>query len=301
MSFSASGSKNVYRAVIPAAGLGTRLRPLSNAFPKELLPVGRKPVLAYIMEELRAAGISDVLFIVSEAKPQIRGYFGDTYRGETGDLDLIRCSYVFQVEQRGLGDAIGLARAWAQGEPFVVAFGDCIIESEQSISPLQRLVQSFSDNGAVGATLVEEVAPELVTRYGIVAPVEQSELGADTNGSMLLKDIVEKPAIDDAPSRFAVAARWVLSSDVFEYLERGVRDSRGEVNLTDAVRMMARDKGGLWAVKLKSNEARRDIGNFGSFFNAFVRAALRDSEYGAAVARTVREELERIACGTESA
>ena len=123
--------------MIPAAGLGTRLRPLTNAFPKELLPIGRRPVLAHIAAELRSAGITDALFIVSEQKPQIRAYFGDVYEGEGADdaeaLPALRCSYVIQPSQRGLGDALLYAEEWAAGMPFAVAFGDCMMDAPDRI------------------------------------------------------------------------------------------------------------------------------------------------------------------------
>jgi len=286
----ANPSHRVTRAVIPAAGLGTRLRPLTYAFPKELLPVGRKPVLDHIVGELRSAGITRALFIVSEAKPQIRGYFGDVYGDASDGLSPIECSYVFQNEQKGLGHALSLSREWTAGDPFVVAFGDCIIETHHDVSPLQRLLETHQINASSATTLVETVPEERVSRYGIVAPVRKE---SDDTYDIELNDIVEKPSPELAPSRLAVAARWVLENEIFEFLDRGQLDERGEVNLTDAVRMLKRAGGNLWAVRLRPDEARRDIGNFGSFFDAFVRAALRDEEFGASVQRTFEEELER--------
>ena len=277
------------QAVVPAAGLGTRLRPLTNTFPKEMLPIGRLPVLAHVVQELREAGITRALFVVSEAKPQIRGYFGDTFTGDNNKLPPLECSYNLQLEQRGLGHAIGLAREWTEGEPFAVAFGDCIIESTQVISPLQRLIALHTSSGSCATTLVEAVAPERVSRYGIVQPKAKYANELDLE----LDDIIEKPQVEEAPSNLAVAARWVLDPGIFDVLDRTELDSRGEINLTDAVRSMKLAGGALWATKLRQDEARRDIGNFGSFFDAFVLAAMRDTEYGLSVRKTVQEELER--------
>lgn len=286
-----NGSKSrVERAVIPAAGLGTRLRPLTYAFPKELLPVGRLPVLAHVIAELRLAGVTRALFIVSKAKPQIRSYFGDSYAEDDGDLPPLECSYIVQHEQRGLGHAISLARDWAADSTFIVAFGDCIIESNHSISPLQRLVDLHCRRASSATTLVEEVAADRVSSYGIVRPAQCNSRPGESD--MELLDIVEKPKPEDAPSRLAVAARWVLEPAIFDFLDAEEIDSRGEINLTDAVRKLKQAGGGLWATKLANNEARRDIGNFGTFFDAFVRAAIRDGEYGAFAIRAAQEELQ---------
>jgi UTP--glucose-1-phosphate uridylyltransferase len=282
-------SRSVECAVIPAAGLGTRLRPLTYAFPKEMLPVGRLPVLAHVAAEIRRASVTHALFIVSEAKPQIRAYFGDEYSVEGDTLPPLRCSYVIQQEQRGLGHAISLARDWTAGRTFIVAFGDCIIDSPYYIAPIQRLIDIHCRHSSSATTLVEEVAADRVSRYGIVSPACAEGLANALE--MELRDIVEKPKLEDAPSRYAVAARWVLDPAIFNYLDTAEIDSRGEINLTDAVRKLKLAGAGLWAAKLAANEARRDIGNFGTFFDAFVRAAMRDEEYGAFAIRAAQEEL----------
>ncbi len=283
-----SSLQRVTRAVVPAAGLGTRLRPLTYAFPKELLPVGRKPVLGYVMEELAGAGITDVLFIVSDAKPQIRGYFGEHFQPEA-NLSELNCSYIVQEEQKGLGHAIALARHWCGNEAFAVAFGDCIVDTTRETTPLQRMVQAHVYGKSSATTLVETVPLERVSRYGIVAPEPGANL--ESGDAIKLADIVEKPSPEAAPSRMAVAARWVLNASIFEYLNRGALDERGEINLTDAVRMQMRDGGLAWAAPLLAGEARRDIGNFGSFFSAFIRAAVSDPEYGDLAASAAREAL----------
>ena len=281
-------AQNLRRAVLPAAGLGTRLRPLTQAFPKELLPVGRKPVLAHIATELLGAGIDRALFVVSERKPQIRGFFGEVYEDDvTGRL--LHCSYVVQEEQRGLGDALLCAADWTAGEPFVVAFGDCMIEASDPSEPLRRLLATHQGQGSDATVLTEQVALEKVVRYGVLAPAEaQPDRPTEP---FALKDIVEKPAPQDAPSRNVVAARWILAPAIFELLRRTPLDSRGELNLTDAVRTLKQEGGSLWAVPLRPGEFRRDIGNFETFYAAFIRAALNDPEFGPSARRVAQEVL----------
>lgn len=309
----------VHKAVIPAAGLGTRLRPLTYAFPKELLPVGREPVLSHIVTELREAGITEALFIVSESKPQIRQFFGDIYTGNRGDLPPLHCSYTMQVEQHGLGDALLYSESWVGADPFVVAFGDCIMEGrEGEPSPLQRLVATHVGQQAEATVLVELVDRAKVSRYGIVAPRPDDLLwGAKadsvshpgSSGSLLIEespvdpfpmaDIVEKPSVESAPSRLAVAARWIVTPALFPYLRAASLDARGERNMTDGVRALLAHgaatgdgaRTGGWAVPLRPGEARRDIGNFESFFAQFVRSALRDPEFGESIRLLVEREL----------
>jgi UTP--glucose-1-phosphate uridylyltransferase len=280
-----AASQPVNRAVIPAAGLGTRLRPLTQAFPKELLPLGREPVLAHIVAELRAVGITEALFVVSERKPQIRAYFGDRY-GEDSSLPPLRCDYVLQPEPRGSGDAVLRARDWAGTHPFVVAFGDCLIDSQPSGQPLRRLIELFSLKRAQAAVLVEAVARERVSRYGVVAPQEPRD--AEGMAPFALSGIVEKPRVEEAPSRLVVAARWVLDASIFPALAHARPDPRGEISIPDAVRETIREGARVWAAPLQPGEARRDIGSLESYLAEFVRVALRDPDYGAS-ARKVAE------------
>ena len=304
----------IIKAVIPAAGLGTRLRPLTRAFPKELLPVGREPVLSYIATELREAGITQALFVVSDGKPQIRQFFGETYEGERPDLPPLHCAYVTQTEQRGSGDALLYAQEWVGDASFVVAFGDCIIEAKAKgertkdeasahpspfnlhsssfdASPLQRLIAAHGAQSSEATVLVEAVERTKVSRYGVVAPL--TAVGETPNTPFALADIVEKPTLETAPSRLVVAARWALQPSIFPVLRQTALDARGERNITDAVRVLLQSGSSGWAVPLLPGEARRDIGNLESYFAQFVRAALRDAEFGAAARKVAQEELGR--------
>ena len=272
-------------AVIPAAGYGTRLRPLTDAIPKELLPIGRKTVLHYVLAELQNSGIERVLFVVSERKPQIRACFGDTFAGDA-DLPPIHCDYALQTAMRGSGDAVKLAEEWTAGESFVVAFGDCFIEAEnEGAAHLRRLMETHTRQNAASTVLVEAIDREKVSRYGVVAPLEcLPEIATEP---FALRDLVEKPKVEDAPSNLVVAARFALSPQIFHALKRSENDPRGEQNLPDAMRLLLREGGATWAVPLRPTEARRDIGSFDTFFAAFVRAALQDPEASA----SVREEF----------
>ncbi len=281
---SISHTRQITRAVIPAAGLGTRLKPLSSAIPKEMLPVGRKPVLGYIAEELFGAGIRDVLLIISKQKEQIRSYFGDEFLVPGSDNEILRCHYVYQEQQHGLGDAILHAEEWVDGEPFVVAFGDCIIESPESSGPMRRMIDIFIEQKCGAALICEAVAWEKVSRYGVLSPaIQQAEY---PSSPFAVNDIVEKPSRESAPSNLAVAARYILSPAIFELLHQSGRDIRGELNVTDSVQKMLQNGSPLWAVPLHAGESRKDIGNYESFFNAFIQAALNDPEFGASARRT---------------
>lgn len=281
-------SSSVRKAVIPAAGFGTRLQPFTTYIPKELLPIGRKPVLGYVLEELQHAGISEALFIVSDRKPQIEAFFGDEYQGENTRLPPVRCSYVVQTKQSGSGDAVLYAEEWAENEPFVVAFGDSLIDApEEGSAPLRRLLSAFEQQGAGAGIVVERIAKEKVFRYGVVAPREPREAYTEP---FEIRAIVEKPSVEEAPSDLVIAARFVLRPEIFAILRETPQDRRGELNLPDAICRLGETGAPLWAAPILEGEARRDIGNFETYFANFVRFALRDPEYGASVERVFEAE-----------
>ncbi len=302
-----SNPNAITKAVIPAAGFGTRLQPLTRAIPKELLPIGREPVLAHIAAELREAGITDALFIISARKPQIRAYFGDIYDPDPGDavhLPPLRCHYLEQQEQRGSGDAVLCAEKWVGGDSFVVAFGDSIIESPQPAAPLKRLLAAHRAFGSSASALVEAIDPLQVSRYGVVAPLFSPDRPSSVpkvpkSDPFEIVDIVEKPSVEDAPSNLVVAARWVFSSAIFDALHSVGMDVRGELNIPDPVRKLLRTGHRACAAPLllTGNEARRDIGSYESFFAQFVRAAMQDSECGLAIRAVAAEELARVVQG----
>jgi len=288
----------ITKAVVPAAGAGTRLLPVTKSQPKEMLPVGRKPVVQYVIEEIGRAGLEHVIFVTGRRKVAIENHFDrdpeltrllsgngkahllDTLRFEQNGLSF---SYVRQGEPRGLADAILTARHLVGNEDFVVALGDAIIENRAGEELLAKLICCHQQNAAAATIAVEEVSDAEVSKYGIVTP------GA-TNGSFFrIVDVVEKPSPREAPSRLAIAARYVFSPEIFEVIASVPPRANGEVYLTDCIRdLIGRDLP-VYCVKLPPGTRRHDIGNFGSFFRAFVHFALRDPEFGPALRGLVRE------------
>lgn len=248
-------------AIVPVAGLGTRLLPVTRAIPKELLPVGRLPVLQHVLEELAVAGVRRALLVTSPRKPAIAEHFGDAACG-------LELSYVTQHEQRGLGDALHHGAGFAPG-PVAVALGDCLLGDGRARSDVvARLGAALVAHDAVAAVAVETVTEEAVSRYGIV----------DLDGDNRLRGIVEKPSPAQAPSRLAVAARYVLAPAVFDALQTTPPGRGGEVQLTDALAALIADGHTVVAVRLRDDERRHDVGDPASYARAFCAVARADPE-----------------------
>ena len=262
-------------AIVPAAGLGTRLRPLSDAIPKEMLPVGRALALERIIAELQAAGVGRIVFVVSPQKEAfLRKHFGESF------------GYALQTEMRGLGDAILQARALASGASrLLVALGDAVFE-EPTLGGLTRRVLAADSPIAIA---VQQVPRERLSKYGVVAPAPSAPMNG---GTFKVCDIVEKPAPEDAPSDFAVTARYVLPDTLFETLEKTPPAKNGEVQLTDALQLLLRAGVPGSAVPLLPGETRHDIGGFETYFKAFVTFAMNDPDYGAALRTYLKETLQ---------
>jgi len=254
-----------------------------------MLPVGREPVLARVVAELRAAGVTEILFVISDQKPQIRSFFGDGCPGD-GDVAGVRFDYVVQKQQRGSGDALLCAEEWIGGDRFLVAFGDCLVTSASEGEPVRRLIQTHVRHGATATLLVEAVAPNAVSRYGVVAPA--GAIGSRPIEPFLLSDLVEKPRVDQAPSNLVIAARMALEPSVLTALRRSSLDARGELNIPDAVRPLLRAGAVCCAVPLLPGEMRRDIGSVESYLLEFVRCALNDPGCGDQVRELARRELQ---------
>ncbi len=281
-------------AVIPAAGFGTRLRPLTNTLPKEMLPVGRSLALEQIVAEMQAAGITKIVFVLSPVKePLIRGRFGDT-DPETG----ITFAYVQQAEMRGLGDAILQAEAEVpEDRPFVVALGDAVFEEPWLGGLTRRLVVAAAEADAAVGLTVQRVPRERISKYGVVKPAAGWSQTRSGDTFFRITDIVEKPAPEDAPSDYAATARYVVSPDVFAVLRETRPGKGGEIQFTDAMRsLLAAGRTGV-AVPLQSDEARHDLGGLESYFKAFAAFALADPDHGASL-RSYLEE--RLASGNDS-
>lgn len=291
---------SIRNAVIPVAGLGTRLLPATKSQPKEMLAVGKKPIVQYIVEELHLCGIERVLFVTGRGKASIEDHFDDdpdlirTLR-ETGKEDLlqeleyermgIHFLYTRQRQQRGLGDAVLCAEHFTESEPFVVALGDSIIGRHKPSMIVQRLMQAFEEHNAACAIAVETVPLDQVSMYGIVKPASK-----DADAEVFeITDLIEKPGREEAPSNLAIAGRYVFAPALFDAIKRTGFDHRGEIQLTNAIRLMLQKGMKIVGVRLPADEKRYDIGNFESYFETFVEFALTDPEYGERLRRHVKE------------
>jgi UTP--glucose-1-phosphate uridylyltransferase len=287
-------------AVVPVAGLGTRLLPATKSQPKEMLPVGRKPVVQYVVEELARVGMKRVLFVTGPGKASIENHFDlngeliQTLR-ESGKEDLlaeleyeratVQYFYTRQRQLFGLGHAVACAQSFIGQQPFVVALGDSIIGMHAASDVVQRMIACFREQHAAAVIAFEEVPASDVSQYGIAQPKSDGDV-------FEILDLVEKPAPREAPSNLAIAARYVLTPAIFEALARTRRGKGGEIQLTDAIRAVIRDGGRAWGVRLRTGERRYDIGNFAAYFEAFVAFALADPKYGSALRRRLLDALD---------
>ncbi|MCX7969279.1 MAG: UTP--glucose-1-phosphate uridylyltransferase [Armatimonadetes bacterium] len=287
----------IQKAVVPAAGKGSRLLPATKSQPKEMLPVGRKPVIQYVIEELASANVNNVLIITGRKKRSIEDHFDeDADWGELEDELLpsaaklgVQIFYVRQSQPLGLGHAVSLAQDFTGGEPFIVSLGDSIIWTPRTGSLLQRIMHAHLELKAAATIAVETVPKQHVSRYGIVAPAHLEKTSAGE--AMRLADIVEKPSVEEAPSRFAVAARYIFEPVIYDALRETPPSLGNEIQLTDAIRLLVREGYPVYALALEPDEQRWDIGNFESYFKAFVQVAMMDEECGSEIRKFVKELL----------
>ena len=262
----------IRKAVIPAAGLGTRMLPITKSMPKEMLPVLNRPVIHYVVEEAIKAGIDDILIITGKGKRAIEDYFDrnfelEYYLRERGKLEELRqveeigemvdIYYVRQKKPLGLGDAILYAEKHVNGEPFAVLLGDDIIVSEKpGIGQLMEVYERYKCT-VIG---VEEVKWDEVEKYGIV---NGEALG---DGLYQVRDLVEKPRKEEAPSNIAIVGRYILEPEIFDALKGEKPDSRGEVQLTDGLRALV--KNGKRVIASKISGKRYDVGTIEGWLRA---------------------------------
>ena len=272
----------VRRAVIPAAGLGTRFLPLTKAQPKEMLPVVDKPVIQYVVEEAVLSGIEDILIITGRSKRAIEDHFDACFELEwnlkqKGDRDLfeqteslsnmVDIHYIRQKEQKGLGDAILHAKRHCDCEPFAVLLGDTItIPHEGEKTCTLQMIDAFN-NYQRSIIAVEPVAEEKIKDYGIIDGKELE------NGAYVIQDIVEKPKPSDAPSNLGAIGRYVLTPDIFDLLEDTKPGHGGEVQLTDALRRLDQPIG------LKTKCRRYDIGDKLGWMKSSIELTLDREEF----------------------
>lgn len=261
-------------AVIPAAGLGTRLFPLTYAVPKEMLPLGPKPAIQLVVEELIGAGVQDFVIVIGKKKEAIAEHFmalraTDPVFGEQS----LRINFTSQPHPRGLGDAVLCAEGCCDGD-FVVALGDAVIHGPQFGDLMKRMLQVHQQTGAAATVAAQQVPLADTARYGVIKPGEAGPLD-----SVRVLDLVEKPGPDKAPSTLAICARYVLSSDIFGILRRLPEGHGGEVQLTDALGVLAREQQ-AFAVPLTDDEERWDVGSLAGYGRASVRAWRAHTEFG---------------------
>lgn len=287
--------KRIRKAVIPAAGYGTRFLPVTKAIPKEMIPIVDKPVIQYIVEEAQQSGIEEILIITGHGKRAIEDPFDTNIDLElqlrqqgkdqllhlVQDISSINIHYIRQKHMRGLGDAIRCAESFIDNEPFAVLLGDDVVYNPEQPA-LKQMMDAFS---RLGATMLgcQEVPQELVSRYGIVQ-------GQPTDDDRVVKliDMVEKPAVDEAPSRLAALGRYILTPDIFEILRRVQSGKGGEIQLTDALRLMA-DREAVYAYTFSGRSY--DTGNKLGFLKATVEYALRREDLGEAFREYLRHSL----------
>jgi len=292
----------VTKAVLPVAGLGTRLLPATKSQPKEMLPVASKPVVQYVVEELIEQGIDKFLFITGRKKRSIEDHFDDdpelearlSGKGESniGEMDYAALGvdffYVRQRRAAGNADAVRMAKEFVGSDSFVVAFGDTIVHSDRDPGVVARMVASHEHNQSAATIGVWEVAPEDVVKYGIVQP----EGGRDDGGAeFAIEDIIEKPAVEDAPTRLAVAARYVFTNSIFDAIAKIEPGLGGELWLTDAIRHQIKSQEKVRCVRLTEQEGRYDIGTPSTYYRAFVDFALADGEHGEALKQYLKQKL----------
>jgi len=288
----------VSKAVIPAAGVGTRLLPATKSQPKEMLPVGRKPTIQYVVEEIYAAGIRDILIITSQQKRAIEDHFDYDanlveWLSRSGKplepinhIEMgVQILYTRQSVPKGLADAIGLARSFVGDEDFVVCLGDSIIKSEEPGSLIKRMMDAHDRMNARATIAFEEVDRRDVSKYGIAKPREGLE------DIFWIEDLIEKPSIDKAPSNLAVAARYIFSPQIFDFIDRTPPGKGDEIQITDSIRLMLQSGYPILGVRLADGERRYDIGNFKSYYEAFFDFSLSDPELGETFRRYVLERL----------
>jgi len=270
--------KKIRKAVFPAAGLGTRFLPATKASPKEMLPLVDKPLIQYVVEEAVASGIESIIIVTGRGKTAIEDHFDISFelenllreRGKDALLeqarsvsDLARSSYVRQKEALGLGHAILQARDFVEDEPFAVLLADDIVDAETPALKQMLKVYEEYDAPVLGTMQVEG---EAISRFGVIDAEEVSA------GVYQIRDMVEKPPFQEAPSDLAIIGRYILTPDIFDEIERTERGAGGEIQITDAMRSLLR-KRPFYAVQLEGQ--RHDAGDKLGFLIATVEFALK--------------------------
>lgn len=287
----------VRKAIIPAAGLGTRFLPATKALPKEMLPIVDKPTIQYVVEEAIQSGIEDILIISGRGKRAIEDHFDKSYELEETLLkkekyeklveiqaisNLANIHYVRQKEPLGLGHAIHCAASFIGNEPFAVLLGDDIVKSDTPC--LKQLINVFDEyqSSVLG---VQEVNANEVSKYGIIDPITNKSLEKDV---FLLNTVVEKPAMEEAPSRYAIMGRYVLTPEIFDILAKLPPGSGNEIQLTDGIKQLNESQ----SVMAYNFEGKRyDVGDKVGFVQATLDFILERREFRDRVRSYLRETI----------
>ncbi len=287
----------IKKAVIPAAGLGTRFLPVTKAQPKEMLPIIDTPTIQYVVQECVDSGIEDILIISGKGKRSIEDHFDKNYELESRLLEkedealythlrhiesMANIHFIRQKELNGLGDAIYHARFHCEHEPFAVLLGDTIIDSVIPVT--QQLIDLYEQYGQT-VVAVETVPRENVSRYGIVGGKNLS------SKVMQVNKLVEKPGPEKAPSNLAIAGRYILTPGIFRILEKTPRGKGNEIQLTDALQILLKEEG-IFAALIEGK--RYDIGNKMDFLKTTVEFALKRKEFAGEFEDFLRETVKKI-------
>jgi UTP--glucose-1-phosphate uridylyltransferase len=288
----------IRKAVIPAAGFGTRFLPATKSQPKEMLPIVDTPVIQYVVEEAVQAGITDLLMIIGAGKRSIEEHFDRSFQlesqleaqGKTAELQALRriseladIHFVWQKEMRGLGDAVHCARYHIHDEPFVILLGDTVIDA---VKPAARQLVELYDELQQPVILLEQVEPKKVSLYGVIDGQEIRP------GVYRIRDFVEKPRPEKAPSNLAIAGRYLLTPDVFGFIQQTAPGKGGEIQLTEALRSLVRTRP-MYGLKLEGK--RCDIGNKEGFIRTNIEFALKRDD----MAEDLRQFIKQLAKGME--
>jgi len=298
-------TEDVQKAVIPVGGLGTRLLPVTKVLPKELLPVGRRPVVQYVVEEMRAARLAHICLVTGRKKTLIQEHFdhdpelvrllqdrgSDELLAELAYLESgLHLTYIRQSGPQGLADALSLVEDFVGGKPFVVALGDSMICEPEMGWLVHSMIEEHVENEAAATVAVEAVPQEKVGLYGIVRAAESTGTEEEV---FEVADVVERPRPNKAPSNWAIAARFVFSPALFPAIRRTRPDRGGETLLTDAIRILLRQGNKVQAVPLSPKQRRHDVGNFSGYYRAFLEFALMDPYFSDEVRSYLEEAAAR--------
>ncbi|SDZ46523.1 UTP--glucose-1-phosphate uridylyltransferase [Evansella caseinilytica] len=288
--------KKVRKAIIPAAGLGTRFLPATKAMPKEMLPIVDKPTIQYIVEEAVESGIEDIIIVTGKGKRAIEDHFDHAFeleqnlfeKGKTDLLEkvlhstnMVDIHYIRQKEPKGLGHAVWCARKFIGDEPFAVLLGDDIVQAEKPC--LKQLIEQYEEtlSSVIG---VQTVPDEETHRYGIVDPLEQSGRRYNVN------TFVEKPDPGTAPSNLAIMGRYILTPEIFRFLDKQEKGSGGEIQLTDAIQKLNEIQR-VFAYDFEGT--RYDVGEKMGFVKTTLEFALKNSELRAQLLPYLESLLEQ--------